>query len=215
MIDVIGDPSSPVDDCWDVKGTTCATKDHTLLRNSNVNTGTEKWEFDTEEWIVYQMDTFILPDGTQLLPSTTSTEQDVVESSMSSSLNNRFNYPSSDPCNNVKEGSCDSIIIGTFNVEWLFDGYDDVSMSPYDNDPDSADKHLEAIADVISKTDSDILSLCEVEDITILEELASVINKDYKSYLIKGTDTSTDQNVGLLTKLSPSMALQRTEDRSE
>jgi exonuclease III len=38
-------------------------------------------------------------------------------------------------------------------------------------------------------------------------------NVNYKPYLQKGTDTSTGQNVGIITKIDPLVSLYRTEDR--
>ena len=37
----------------------------------------------------------------------------------------------------------------------------------------------------------------------------------YKPYLIKGTDTATGQNVGMITKIDPTVSLYRTESRVE
>ena len=45
----------------------------------------------------------------------------------------------------------------------------------------------------------------------VIDKLDDKIN--YTSYLKKGTDTSTGQNVGMITKIDPTISLYRTEDR--
>ena len=64
----------------------------------------------------------------------------------------------------------------------------------------------------------DIVSLEEVEDCAILQRLADALaargQKGYVPYMVKGTDTSTGQNVGLLTKVDPVADLSRTEARA-
>jgi len=51
---------------------------------------------------------------------------------------------------------------------------------------------------------------CEVLD-ALVKEIGSSYGYNY--YLIPGTDTSTGQNVGLLTRVDPNIPLARTEDR--
>jgi len=66
----------------------------------------------------------------------------------------------------------------------------------------------------IQQLDLDIINLVEVEDCTVLQMLQSAIgDPTYKYYLLKGTDTATGQNVGLLTRIDPTTNLQRTSNR--
>lgn len=104
-----------------------------------------------------------------------------------------------------------------FNVEWLFLDYYLSSDCPGNGCPwknnSEAQTHLEYIANVINELQPDTVNLCEVEGCDELSELITITSIDYKPYLIKGTDTSTGQNVGLITKIDPIVSLYRTEDR--
>lgn len=102
-----------------------------------------------------------------------------------------------------------------YNAEWLF-------IDQYQNCPGSgcswsnqseAQTHLKYVANVINELSPDIINFCEVEGCDELNQLASLTNTKYKPYLIKGTDSSTGQNVGILTLVDPVLNLTRTEDR--
>ena len=106
-----------------------------------------------------------------------------------------------------------------YNVEWLFIDPYEASSCPgsgcsWANETE-AETHLKTVASVISDLDPDILNLCEVEGCDELNMLISAMNKmdEYVPYLKEGTDTSTGQNVGLITKLDPFLSLYRTEER--
>jgi endonuclease/exonuclease/phosphatase family metal-dependent hydrolase len=99
-----------------------------------------------------------------------------------------------------------------YNVEWLF-------LKTYNNCPGSscswinladATTHLQKVASVIRSYNPDILNLCEVEGCYELEQLNGLLGNAYTPYLLFGTDTSTGQNVGVLTKYSPSVSLKRS-----
>ena len=99
-----------------------------------------------------------------------------------------------------------------YNVEWLF-------LKTYNNCPGTgcswlnltvATTHLQNVAAVIRTYNPDIVNLCEVEGCYELGQLNALLSNQYKPYLLFGTDTSTGQNVGVLTKYSPSVSLQRT-----
>jgi exonuclease III len=77
----------------------------------------------------------------------------------------------------------------------------------------SAQTHLDYIASVVDQLKPDTVNLCEVEGCDELSELISATSPDYKPYLIKGADSSTGQNVGMITKVDPIKTLYRTEDR--
>jgi exonuclease III len=104
-----------------------------------------------------------------------------------------------------------------YNVEWLFLDYYNASNCPgsgctWKNETE-AETHLSYVAHVIQDLNPDILNLCEVEGCDELNMLVETLGKDYVPYLIKGTDTSTGQNVGLITKIDPIIDLYRTEER--
>lgn len=53
--------------------------------------------------------------------------------------------------------------IGNFNLAWLFDGVNDPTGSPWTNPPD-AQRHINAVAQQILRTNVDILAVHEVRD---------------------------------------------------
>jgi exonuclease III len=59
----------------------------------------------------------------------------------------------------------------------------------------------------------DIINFCEIEGCDELNMLKAQLGPSYMPYLKKGTDSSTGQNVGMLTRVDPSKSLYRTEDR--
>jgi len=108
-----------------------------------------------------------------------------------------------------------------FNVEWLFMNYYAAAKCPGSGCPwaneTEASTHFDYIAKVVDALNPDIMNLCEVEGIDELNLLRSRMTNgaNYVSNLIPGTDTSTGQNVGLLTTLNwlPFVSLYRTEER--
>jgi len=64
VIDIIGDRGPDPGDGWEVAGISDATKDHTLVRKSSVETGNSDWESSAgtdasdSEWIVYDNETW-------------------------------------------------------------------------------------------------------------------------------------------------------------
>jgi exonuclease III len=106
-----------------------------------------------------------------------------------------------------------------YNVEWLYIDYYKNADCPgngctWHNETVAYD-HLYQIATIIDEVNPDIINICEVEGIKELSILQDTLKKgkDYNSYLVKGTDTSTGQNVGLMSKLEPISELKRTENR--
>ena len=104
-----------------------------------------------------------------------------------------------------------------YNVEWLFIDYCDSANCPGSGcswlNQTEAETHLTTVSNVIRDLQPDIINLCEVEG---CDELKMVINKldsTYVPYLKKGTDSSTGQNVGLLTRIDPLRSLYTTEER--
>lgn len=121
--------------------------------------------------------------------------------------------------NQDRRNNTNSLRLVQYNVEWLFVDYysnfDCPGSCTWKNESEAL-KHLDNVAQVINKLNPDIINLCEVEG---CDELNMVIDKlddklNYKPYLKKGTDTSTGQNVGMITKIDPTISLYRTEDRN-
>jgi len=124
--------------------------------------------------------------------------------------------------------AANSLRVATFNAEWLFDGNDgDPKISPWKGDPAGAAAHLERVADVVGALDADILAVEEVEDCLNLRALAELLNSRapavpggtpdegrYAPFLVKGKDSYTGQDVGLLTRVDPDRPLERTEARA-
>jgi exonuclease III len=116
--------------------------------------------------------------------------------------------------------SNNTIKIVQYNVEWLFLDYCDTSKCPgsgctWQNTSESL-VHLEYVANIINIMNPDIINLCEVEGCTELNTLIQHIDsKTYNPYLIKGTDSTTGQNVGMITRLNPLSELKRIENRVE
>jgi len=124
--------------------------------------------------------------------------------------------------------AANSLRVATFNAEWLFDGDEsDPKISPWKGDPAGATAHLERVADVVGALDADILAVEEVEDCLNLRALAELLNSrapavpggapdegQYAPFLVKGKDSYTGQDVGLLTRVDPDRPLERTEARA-
>ena len=105
-----------------------------------------------------------------------------------------------------------------YNVEWLFIDYYSSANCPgngctWKNQTD-ANTHLSYVTKVIKDLNPDIVNFCEIEGCDELNMVKSALNdQTYMPYLKKGTDTSTGQNVGMLTRVDPSVSLYRTEEK--
>jgi len=108
-----------------------------------------------------------------------------------------------------------------YNAEWLFiDEYASAKCPgtgcPWANETE-AQTHLSHVATVLQELNPDIVNLCEVEGCdelnALLQSFSPSLAKEYCPYLIQGTDTSTGQNVGMITKIDPLLSLYRTEER--
>jgi exonuclease III len=127
-------------------------------------------------------------------------------------LNNNFKLPKMHDrrINNTK------LRLVQYNVEWLFLDYYSTFDCPGNctwKNSSEALKHFDNVVNVLNIIKPDIINFCEIEG---CDELKSIINStdiNYNPYLIKGTDTYTGQNVGMLTKIDPINNLYRTEDR--
>lgn len=104
-----------------------------------------------------------------------------------------------------------------YNVEWLFVDYYSTSNCPgtgctWVNETEAL-IHLKYVSDVIGSLNADIINICEIEGCDELNILNNNLGLTYEHYLKKGTDTSTGQNVGMITKIDPAINLYRSEDR--
>jgi exonuclease III len=107
------------------------------------------------------------------------------------------------------------LTIATYNVEWLFVNRSNCpGVGCAWHTEGEALKHMQAVADEIRVINADILNLAEVQDCGVLHQLnLLLVGMRYVPYLLTGTDTSTGQNVALLTRVDPSVNLQRTAAR--
>jgi exonuclease III len=104
-----------------------------------------------------------------------------------------------------------------YNVEWLFIDYCSSSNCPGDGcswkNQSQANTHMSYVSSVIKDINPDLINFCEVEGCDELNILKGQLDNSYTSYLLKGTDTSTGQNVGMLTRVDPIKTLYRTDVR--
>ena len=112
-----------------------------------------------------------------------------------------------------------SLRLMQYNVEWLFLDYYGASDCPGDGctwkNESEAQIHFEYVQAVIEDLDPDIINFCEIEGCDELVALeGNLTGFDYHPFLIKGTDTATGQNVGMLTRIDPIDALNRTEAKA-
>ena len=112
------------------------------------------------------------------------------------------------------------LTIMAFNVEFMWDGLlpeEGAVGFPWKNDPEAARQKMAEIAKVIRRHDSDIVHLCEVENLEALTLLndSFLADQRYKPYLVQGRDTFTGQDVALLTRVDPdSLHCDRRQGRS-
>jgi photosystem II stability/assembly factor-like uncharacterized protein len=130
ILDLIGDPDNDPGDGWDVAGEVAATKNHTLVRKSDITVGTTDWaasagtSADDSQWTVYPEDTFSylgshnIPtdgtiSGTITLDGGAGTITDVVITAGTQTTN-----PAADGTYQI------SIAAGTYSVTATLDGYE-------------------------------------------------------------------------------------------
>ncbi len=106
-----------------------------------------------------------------------------------------------------------------YNVEWLFTDYYSNAKCPGSGCPWSnsseASTHMNWVSKVINELQPDYVNLCEVEGCDELNQLVKELESEtsYNPYLIPGTDSSTGQNVGLITRIDPVVNLYRNDSR--
>jgi exonuclease III len=109
-----------------------------------------------------------------------------------------------------------------YNVEWLYIDYYANMNCPGNGCTwttlANAEKHMTYVTNVTRYLNPDIINFCEVEGCDELNLVKDQLNTNtntslYQSYLKWGTDTSTGQNVGMLTKIDPIVSLYRSEEK--
>jgi len=110
-----------------------------------------------------------------------------------------------------------SLRLVQYNVEWLFIDYYSGMDCPGNgctwHSVSDAQTHLTYVANTIKNLQPDIINFCEVEGCDELNQLKEQLDSTYNSYLKKGTDTGTGQNVGMLTRIDPLINLYRSEEK--
>ena len=110
--------------------------------------------------------------------------------------------------------SATSLTFATWNAKWLFDGVNDVAASPYANgDAAAASAHADAVRAVVQAVDADCVVIVENETCETLARAANA-SPAYARGMVDGTDSATQQEVGMLTKIDFSSNLVRTENRA-
>ena len=101
------------------------------------------------------------------------------------------------------------LVIMTWNVEWMFDH--DKSDNRTDLSREQSAPSIEywqwkvnAVADAIAKCDATIVALQEIEGGQTLSDIAKALRERHQSYyrsaFIQGSDTFTEQDVGILQR---------------
>lgn len=118
---------------------------------------------------------------------------------------------------NDRRTNKNSLRLIQYNVEWLFVDYCSSSDCPGNGCPwknqSDANIHFDRIVSTIKNLEPDVINLCEIEGCDEINMLVNSLDTSYMGYLKKGTDSSTGQNVGLLTKIDPNVNLYRSEMR--
>ena len=102
-----------------------------------------------------------------------------------------------------------------YNVEWLFIDYYSPMNCPGTGctwiNQSEAEIHMNYVSNIVKYLNPDIINFCEVEGCDELNRVKETLDGTYMAYLKKGTDTSTGQNVGMLTRIDPLVNLYRSE----
>jgi len=118
------------------------------------------------------------------------------------------------------------LTIASFNAEWMYWDNENNGPStrcPLDHsagtcrweDKTQLDNHLQVVAVMLVNINADIITLEEVLDCRVLQCLIDAMgDSSYKPYLVPGRDTGTDQNVAIISRVDPIIALTRDEQRA-
>ncbi len=95
----------------------------------------------------------------------------------------------------------------TWNVEWMFDDYQGDNRSKLAKEQSSPSQEywntkVDGVAEVLATQKPDIIALQEIEGLQTLADIASRVKSkhsiSYRYVFIQGTDTFTEQDVGML-----------------
>ncbi len=89
-------------------------------------------------------------------------------------------------CHSSRVAYPDQVTVGTFNIEWLGDGVEDMKSR--------TDDDYRRVADVIDRTGADVLGLQEIENTVALERVLHHL-PDYAGFV---ADAGIKQNVGVI-----------------
>ena len=113
------------------------------------------------------------------------------------------------------------LVIMTLNTEFLWDGVEPEegqASFPWKFSQTEAAEHMSRIAEIIIRSNPDIVNLVEVENEEALNTFNSnfLAGRGYKAYFIKGKDTYTGQDVALLTRIDPEgMKIERDDRKGQ
>lgn len=111
-----------------------------------------------------------------------------------------------------------SLVIMTFNAEFMWDGVapeeGQVNFA-WKNSQTEAEERMQKIAEIIIRSNPDVVNMVEVENLAALNTLNNKFlqGRGYKAYLVDGKDNFTGQDVGLLTRIDPENNQIRRDDR--
>lgn len=96
----------------------------------------------------------------------------------------------------------------TLNAEFLWDGIAPEEGSadfPWKDSQTEAEEHMRAVADLIIRANPDVINLVEVENLQSITRLNDLFlaGRGYRPFFAQGADTSTGQDVALLTRIDP------------
>lgn len=110
------------------------------------------------------------------------------------------------------------LVIMTLNGEFLWDGVDPEEGQvdfPWKSSQTEAEDHMSKVAEIIIRSNPDIVNMVEVESVTALQTFNQkfLSGRGYVAYLTQGKDTFTGQDVGLLTRIDPDNIPIKYDDR--
>ena len=100
------------------------------------------------------------------------------------------------------------LVLMSLNAEFLWDGVspkEGQADFPWKSSQTEAEDHMQKVAEIIIRSNPDIVNLVEVENINALTTFNNKFlpGRGYQPYLVDGTDTFTGQDVALLTRIDP------------
>lgn len=96
----------------------------------------------------------------------------------------------------------------TLNGEFLWDGVrkeEGRVNFAWKRNKDEAEDHMADVAALVKAASPDIVNMVEVENLKALKTFNTkfLSGQGYKAYLVNGRDSTTGQDVGLLTRIDP------------